>query len=172
MPHTRLIRLDDAEALCSLIVTNLAFLAPWEPEYPDGHFTAAGQRRSIDTALGLHAARRALPHVILDGDRIVGRITLDGIERGPFQSGHVGYWVGEADNGRGHASAGLAEICTLAFGELGLHRVEAGTLAHNAGSQRVLERNGFERFGLAPRYLKIAGTWQDHVLFQRLSDGA
>jgi ribosomal-protein-alanine N-acetyltransferase len=172
MPHTRLIRLDDAEALCALIVTNVAFLAAWEPEHPDGHFTAAGQRRAIDTALGLHAAGRALPYVVLDGDRIVGRITLSGIERGPFQSGHVGYWVGEADNGRGHASAGLAEICTLAFGGLGLHRVEAGTLVHNAGSQRVLERNGFERFGLAPRYLKIAGAWQDHVLFQRLGDDA
>ena len=56
-----------------------------------------------------------------------------------------------------------------AFDELGLHRVEAGTLVHNVGSQRVLERNGFVRFGLAPQYLRIAGRWQDHVLFQVLN---
>jgi ribosomal-protein-alanine N-acetyltransferase len=62
----------------------------------------------------------------------------------------------------------VREVVRIAFDELGLHRVEAGTLVHDAGSQRVLERNGFTRYGLAPQYLRIAGRWQDHVLFQRL----
>ena len=39
---------------------------------------------------------------------------------------------------------------------------------HNAVSQRVLQRSGFDRIGLAPQYLKIAGRWQDHLLFQRI----
>jgi ribosomal-protein-alanine N-acetyltransferase len=38
----------------------------------------------------------------------------------------------------------------------------------NVASQQVLVHNGFERIGLARRYLRIAGRWQDHVLFQRL----
>jgi len=42
------------------------------------------------------------------------------------------------------------------------------TLRHNTGSQRVLERNGFERIGVAPAYLSVAGRWQDHVLYQLL----
>jgi len=37
---------------------------------------------------------------------------------------------------------------------------------HNLGSQQVLQRNGFTLIGLAPRYLQIAGDWQDHLLFQ------
>ena len=57
----------------------------------------------------------------------------------------------------------------IAFGELGLHRVEAGTVPHNARSRAVLERTGFVRFGYAPAYLKIAGEWQDHVLYQVLN---
>jgi ribosomal-protein-alanine N-acetyltransferase len=36
-------------------------------------------------------------------------------------------------------------------------------------SQRVLERNGFVRYGLAPAYLEIAGRWQDHVMYQALA---
>ncbi len=36
-------------------------------------------------------------------------------------------------------------------------------------SQRVLERNGFTRIGMAPGYLQIAGRWQDHYLYQLLS---
>jgi ribosomal-protein-alanine N-acetyltransferase len=37
----------------------------------------------------------------------------------------------------------------------------------NVASQRVLEKNRFTRIGLAPRYLRIAGSWRDHVLLQR-----
>lgn len=60
----------------------------------------------------------------------------------------------------------VREIVRVAFEELGLHRVRAETLLHNVRSQRVLERNGFVRFGMAPRYLNIAGRWQDHAMYQ------
>jgi ribosomal-protein-alanine N-acetyltransferase len=68
------------------------------------------------------------------------------------------------------ATAAVGAAVRHAFEQLGLHRAEAGTLVHNVASQRVLERNGFTRFGMAPRYLRIAGKWQDHVLFQRLNE--
>ncbi|NLE17967.1 MAG: GNAT family N-acetyltransferase, partial [Propioniciclava sp.] len=63
----------------------------------------------------------------------------------------------------------VAEAVAIGFGALNLHRLEAGALVHNIGSQRVLERNGFTRYGLAPELVHIAGRWQDHVLFQRLN---
>lgn len=56
-----------------------------------------------------------------------------------------------------------------AFGKLGLHRLQAETLLHNTASQRVLTRNGFRPFAVAPAYLKIAGEWQDNILFHLLS---
>jgi ribosomal-protein-alanine N-acetyltransferase len=34
----------------------------------------------------------------------------------------------------------------------------------------VLEKNRFTRIGLAPRYLRIAGAWRDHLLFQRTGE--
>lgn len=107
--------------------------------------------------------------MITDAGRLIGRITLSDIVRGPFQSCRLGYWVSAAENGRGFATTAVAEIASVAFGELGLHRIEAGTLVHNVGSQRVLERNGFKRIGLAESYLRIAGMWQDHVLYQLLA---
>jgi ribosomal-protein-alanine N-acetyltransferase len=61
-------------------------------------------------------------------------------------------------------------VLEVAFGELGLHRVQAGTLVHNLASRRVLAKNGFAEIGFAPRYISIAGRWQDHVLHQRLAD--
>jgi ribosomal-protein-alanine N-acetyltransferase len=169
---TRLVAPDDGPQLAALLVANRDFLAPWEPFRADDYFTAEGQRSHLESVLRQWDAGTALPHVIVDGARIVGRITLSGITRGPFLSAGVGYWVAESANGRGVASAAVARIARIAFGEMALHRLEAGTLVHNAASQRVLERNGFQRFGLAPRYLRIDGEWRDHVLFQLLSDAA
>lgn len=61
-------------------------------------------------------------------------------------------------------------MTTLAFGEMGLHRVQAETLPHNIRSQHVLEDVGFRRYGFAAQYLKIAGKWQDHVMYQLLAN--
>lgn len=173
MSRTRLVALDDAPDLAALLRADRAFLAPFEPARDDAYFTEAGQRRVIANALEQHAAGTAHPRVILDDDgRVVGRITLSGIERGPFQSCRLGYLVSQHANGRGLATSAVGEVVGVAFGELGLHRVEAGTLLDNVRSQRVLERNGFVRFGIAPAYLRIAGEWRDHVLFQRVSGEA
>ncbi len=171
MTATRLVHTDDAPALAELALANREFLAPWEPVRPDAYFTVDSQLTLIHQMLQEHEAGRRLPHVILDDDgRIAGRITLNSIERGPFLSCRVGYWLAETANGRGLASKALANIKRIAFEEMGLHRIGAGTLVNNERSQRVLLRNGFVRIGLAPKYLNIAGVWQDHVLFQTLND--
>lgn len=111
-----------------------------------------------------------LPPAIVEDGLLVGRITVSDIVRGPFLSAHLGYWVAQTSNGRGVATAAVGATVTMAFDDLGLHRLQAGTLVHNTVSQRVLARNGFVRIGLAPAYLRIAGRWQDHVLFQRVAD--
>jgi [ribosomal protein S5]-alanine N-acetyltransferase len=169
----RLITVDDAPALTELIRANRAFLAPWEPLRGEDYFTEAGQRADIERALERHDHGNALPCVIVDHTgAVVGRITLNGIVRGAFQSCSVGYWLSAAAGGRGLATAALCETIAVAFGELGLHRIQAETLPHNVASQRVLERNGFVRIGMAPTYLKIAGQWQDCVLYHVVNPGA
>lgn len=170
MSVTRLVTLADVPALAELARVNRDFLAPWDPARSEYYFTDEGQQELVTDALARHAQGTALPHVILnEAGQVAGRITLNGIVRGPFQSCSVGYWVSAADNGRGLASAALGHVTRVAFRELGLHRVQAETLLHNTRSQRVLERNGFTRIGMAPQYLRIAGRWQDHYLYQLLS---
>lgn len=164
---TRLVTLDDAPVLAELVAANREFLAPWDPVRDEGYYTVDRQRELIGDALARHSQGLTLPHVIVaEPGRVAGRITLHDIVRGPFQSCVLGYWLNAADNGRGLATAAVLDIIKVAFDDLGLHRIQAGTLPRNVRSQRVLERAGFTRFGMAPAYLKIAGWWQDHVLFQ------
>jgi [ribosomal protein S5]-alanine N-acetyltransferase len=108
--------------------------------------------------------------MILEDGEAVGWVGLSNIVRGPMQSAIVSYWVDEAHNGRGLCTQAVGHVVEFAFGELGLHRLEAGTLPDNFASQRVLEKNGFERYGLARRMLLIGGEWRDHILFERLAD--
>ena len=84
----------------------------------------------------------------------------------------MGYWLSEDAGGRGLATRAVIEMVEFAFGPLGLHRVEAGTIPENHRSQAVLRRAGFERFGYAVDYLQIAGRWRDHLLFQTVSQYA
>jgi ribosomal-protein-alanine N-acetyltransferase len=158
----------DAEELAALYKHNREFLNPYEPSRPDDFYTARGQRRRLEEAVdGSEGWRFA----ILDGARIAGRINLTDVIRGPLQLANVGYFVDRRCNGRGLATAAVAAVVEFAFGEAGLHRLEAGTLPDNLASQRVLEKNGFERFGLAHKLLLLGDEWRDHVLFERIADG-
>jgi ribosomal-protein-alanine N-acetyltransferase len=171
MRPTRLITPEDAAVLAELLRANRDFLAPWEPVRSESYFTVAGQRAVAVCALAMYEQGLTAPRVILDeAGQVAGRVNLNDIVRGAFQSASVGYWLSAAANGRGLATAAVRDMVRVAFGELGLHRVEAGTLLHNLRSQRVLERCGFVRFGVAPSYLNIAGKWQDHALYQLLKD--
>jgi ribosomal-protein-alanine N-acetyltransferase len=153
---------DDAGELAALLAENRAFLAPYEPDRDDRFYTVEGQREQLERE-GKH------DFAILDGKRIAGTLQLSNVVRGPLQSANLGYWVAEPLNGRGLATRAVADMIPIAFGELGLHRLEAGTLVDNLASQRVLEKNAFERIGVARGYLHIGGAWRDHVLFQLLA---
>lgn len=170
MTVLRQLESSDAVALADLVQRNRVFLEPWEPVHPDSYFTVAGQQEAVRASLARQAEGSGFFQVILDeSGAVAGRINLNNIVRGAFHSASVGYWLAEDAGGRGLATRAVIEVADIAFGTLRLHRLEAGTLPGNHRSQAVLRRAGFERFGYAPRYLRIAGRWQDHILFQRLN---
>jgi [ribosomal protein S5]-alanine N-acetyltransferase len=161
----RLLAPDDADELAALYTENRRFLTPFEPSRPESFFTPAGQRERLE-----RAEEDMWRWAILDGVTIAGTISLVDVIRGAIQMGNVGYWVDERRNGRGLATRALAAVVEFAFGEGGLHRVEAGTLPDNYASQRVLEKNGFQQFGFARKLLLIDGEWRNHVLFERIAE--
>jgi ribosomal-protein-alanine N-acetyltransferase len=157
----------DISALAQLVRANREFLAASGPLRTEEYFTDEGQERAVLASLEAAATGSTFPMVIVDrGGALVGTLNLNSIIRGAFQSASIGYWVSQERNGEGIASAAVAAAKHVAFQELGLHRIQAETLVHNHASQRVLLKNGFVRYGVAPDYLKIAGRWQQHVLFQ------
>jgi ribosomal-protein-alanine N-acetyltransferase len=150
---------DDAEAYVAYKLRNEAFLAPFEPlPGPDSFSLATARTRLQRTEL-------ACPYIALAGDEVIGQAMLANMARAAFQNATLGYSVDEQWNGRGIATRLVRHAVAEAFSEHGLHRVEAATLLDNAASQRVLEKCRFRRIGISPRHVKIAGRWQDHIVF-------
>ena len=164
----RAVRPSDADDLLDLRLRNREFLAPWDPLRPASFFTRAGQAEWIALQQRAWTDDRGYGFVVLDaeeGDRVVGGINLFNIVRSARQSAGMGYWIDEAAGSRGHATSAVQLAACFAFEHLGLHRLEPAVMPRNARSNRVMEKAGFRREGLAVRYLRIAGVWEDHSLY-------
>ena len=143
------------------------FLTPWEPLWPEDDLTRAAFRRRLRRQTDEMARDEAFSFLIFDAgaDTLLGGLTLGGIRRGVAQSGTLGYWMGAPHAGKGRMTRAVAAAVRFGFATLRLHRIEAACLPENTASQTLLERNGFQREGLARGYLRINGAWRDHLLY-------
>jgi len=100
---------------------------------------------------------------------LLGALTISNVRRGVAQMASLGYWIGKRFARQGYMTAAVNTAIPFAFDHLRLHRLEAACLPSNVASIRLLERCGFSEEGLARRYLKINGRWEDHLLFALLA---
>ncbi len=107
-----------------------------------------------------------------DSEQILGVVNLNCIVRGLFQSAYLGYYVGAAFANRGYMTEGIMVVARYAFTQMGLHRLEANIQPGNIASIALVRKCGFHREGFSPRYLRIAGQWQDHERWALLADDA
>ena len=76
----------------------------------------------------------------------------------------MGYSVSSEFEGKGIMKKLCNHATQYAFKELGLNRVMSNYIANNKRSENLLNSMGFIKEGLARKYLKINGKWEDHVL--------
>ncbi len=160
------------EAVLDLLCHNREHLAPWVPLWEPDYLTAETQGRLlVEAEQAERAGREAAFGVVEAGSpNLVGRVRISGIERGAFQSAHLGYFIDCDCCGRGYATAAVSAVTRWAIADAGLHRLQAAVMPNNRGSIRVLEKCGYRREGLSVRYLKIAGAWRDLLLFARTAE--
>lgn len=164
----RPVRLRDGGEWSRLRLRDRAYLERWEPTAPG----AWDERNSITAWLPQWSSLRrlgrqglCLPFAITVDGTFAGQITLGNVIRASLRSAWVGYWVSSELAGKGVATAAVALAVDHAFGEAGLHRVEATVRPENGASLRVLAKTGFREEGLFLRYLDVAGAWRDHLCF-------
>lgn len=165
--HIRPLEITDTNDILRIITTNRDFLQPFDPIREESFFTYEFQRKHIEETIDhfKNDKEYAFAISLSTTDTIIGRITLSAVSRGPFQNTYMGYFIDQQHNGKGYATQAIHLAVRYAFETIHLHRIQAGVLPRNTASIRVLEKNKFRYEGLAKRYLKIQGLWEDHNLY-------
>ncbi|WP_061932556.1 GNAT family N-acetyltransferase [Aureimonas sp. AU22] len=165
-------RSSDYEAWQNLRGRSRAFLTPWEPNWTDDELGRTSYRLRLRRYRLDARQRTGYTYFVFDreGSVLMGGLTLGRIQRGVAQTGTLGYWMGQSFAGQGVMSQAVNVVSSFAFDVLRLHRLEAACLPRNAASIRLLEKSGFTREGYLRQYLKIAGVWEDHLLYSLLAE--
>ena len=78
------------------------------------------------------------------------------------RSVEIGYWLREEQQGKGIMAAAVRTLCDLAFGEMGMRRVEIRCGTGNLPSNRIPQRLGFLRSHVEAQGEQLSdGEWID-----------
>jgi ribosomal-protein-alanine N-acetyltransferase len=148
---------------------NADWLLKWEPRRLPGQPDVTTDRDAFAVRCSARERERQLGtgygFGIFVAGSFAGEINLSSIQRGPFQSCYIGYWIDEAHAGHGYVPEALVVLSRFAFDDLRLHRIQVAIIPRNSASRRVVEKLDLRNEGVAERYLEINGTWEDHIRF-------
>ncbi|AYC17992.1 Putative ribosomal N-acetyltransferase YdaF [Dickeya dianthicola] len=157
---------DFSEQLQLFLVENRDNFAPFEPLRTEDYFSLDSIRQRIVDSQPDFKAKKCLLLVFTSKgeNKIIGSINFTNFVYGVFQAGYLGFSIDKSFQGQGLMRETLESAIAYVHENYGLHRIMANHLPENIRSQKILASLGFVREGFAKSYLKINGTWQDHVL--------
>jgi ribosomal-protein-alanine N-acetyltransferase len=168
----RLLTVQDAQAYLELIQLTRIPYQPVEPVREDDFYTFEAQTQRIKDRV--RAADEGTGYQFgiftIKDDLLIGQVSLNNVVLGVANYADMGYFIHPDYQGGGRMTAAVKLAVAYGFRALRLNRVQAAVLPSNKGSRRVLEKNGFRPEGIARKYLKINGIYQDHQIYAVLAE--
>jgi ribosomal-protein-serine acetyltransferase len=161
-------RRGDSSPLHEAIEETLDELVPWLPWARPGH-SRAETRRYLRAARAAWARRTSFEFVLelAASGTILGIVSLHRIDWLRHSAG-IGYWIRRSRFGHGFSTEACEAVLDHAFDALRINRVEALVALGNKPSQRVVEKLGFTREGVAREAELIDGEFLDHYQYSLL----
>ena len=158
----------DVTPLHEAIAETLTDLVPWLPWARVDHGPAE-TRRYLRAARSAWSRQSAFEFVIelRESQRIAGIVSLHRVDWLRAAAG-LGYWVRRSEWNKGIASEASNGALGHAIAGLRLHRIEALVALENKASQRVVEKLGFVREGIAREAEFVDGRYLDHIQYSFL----
>ncbi len=163
----RLVERHYAPALFALTNRNRCYLRQWLP-WVDTTISVDDTRRFIDAALQQWAVSNGAHMTIWYRDELVGAIGQHTINWGHEQT-ELGYWLGEAFQGRGIITRACRAVVGFSLTDLGLHRVQIRCAVENLRSRAVPERLGFRQEGIIREAMCVNGRFVDLAIYGLLA---
>ncbi len=162
-----------AELVIDYYLRNNSFLEEWEAVKSEKFYTKEYQEEQLEKELFNIKNNSTLRLWIFkkeDDNKIIGSVAFNNIIWGAFLSCHLGYKLDKDEVNKGYMTEAIKNGSEIIFKEYGLHRIEANIMPKNKPSLKVVEKLGFYNEGLAYKYLKINGKWEDHIHMVLLND--
>jgi len=164
-----------SETVLSYYLRNREFLQEWEFAQDEEFYTEKIQKNQLANDLKSIENGSLLKLWIFNKDdcnNTIGSISFSNIIRGSFLSSFLGYKLDKDEINKGYITEALEKGIEIVFNDYKLHRIEANIMPKNKPSLRVVEKLGFYNEGLALKYLKINGRWEDHIHMVLISQDA
>lgn len=162
---------EDAEELFALTDLNRAYLKEWLP-WLDFCTSPADTLATIEASLQQAADGTGLALAIREQGRIVGVTSFNEISK-MNRIGQIGYWLGEAHQGRGIMTRSVRALIEHGFANMNLNRITITAATGNRASRSIAEKLGLHMEGIAReaewlydhyvdtvRYAVLAREWQ------------
>jgi ribosomal-protein-serine acetyltransferase len=164
----RVLSEEDAGELYALTNRNRGYLRRWLP-WLDAVTTQRDTRAFLETVSAQRAAGRGptfgiLRHGALAG--VIGFLPIDRINR----IGEIGYWLADAEQGRGVMTACCGFVVRYGFDTLDLNRIQIAAATANVRSRRIAERLGFRFEGVLRARELLNGVYVDHAMYSLLKE--
>ena len=162
---------DDYELLAKYERDNRSYLSQWEPIRSAEYFSLEETQKRLKLNFQDFKLGSSISLVGFDKSKseIIGLCSFSNIVHGVFQACNLGYSISAKKQGKGLMFEMLHASIQYVFTEYNLHRIMANYIPSNTRSEKLLDRLGFKKEGLAKSYLKISGSWQDHVLTSKIN---
>lgn len=139
------------------IDTQRRYLGRWLPFVADTH--RIEQTRQV--VAGMLADTANPVFTLRSGNAFAGLIGFKSADAAR-RSVEIGYWLREEQQGKGIMAAAVRTLCDLAFGEMGMRRVEIRCGTGNLPSNRIPQRLGFLRSHVEAQGEQLSdGEWID-----------
>ena len=137
------LQLEDIEELYLFETRNRSYFEQTVPSRGEQYYIPEMFRRNNVALLEEQARGESSFYLIKEGNSIIGRINLVDIDQ-QQRKADLGYRIGAEHSGKGIASKAVRLLLQTISWEK-IDRVDAKTTADNIASQKVLEKNGFQK---------------------------
>ena len=151
--------------VCDYFIRNKEFLKCVEPKRTDEYYTEEYQSKLLLNDYLFVNGKAMFKFWITkkNSKKVIGVIYFNGITFGSFSSCFLSLRLDKDEVRQGYMMEAIKKGIEIAFNDLGLHRIEANVMPSNEAALNLLKKLNFYNEGIAKKYLKINGIWEDHI---------
>jgi ribosomal-protein-serine acetyltransferase len=159
----RILEIRHAEEVWSLVCQNREYLSQWLP-WVNYSLQIENTQQYIQAELERYAKNSGFSSGIFYNKVIVGCLGIHDIDWRNKKTS-IGYWIGEAYQGKGIMTSACRSMITYLLTELQLNRVEIRACTANLKSRAIPVRLGFKHEGTIRNAELINDHYFDHEVY-------